>query len=1457
MASASGKGGQDPPAASTPPGGGGPAVQKLGKYELRKKIGAGGMGAVYLALDTQLKRTVALKMLPREKAKNATLVKRFKAEAHAAAQLKHDNIVTIYEAGEADGYLYIALEYVEGTDVFKLLGSRGVLPVKRSIDIVKQVASALDHLHARNIVHRDIKPSNLLIQRSGTVKLTDMGLARSVDDEAETGITRAGMTVGTVDYMSPEQARDSKQADIRSDIYSLGCTWYHMLTGSPPFATGSLTNKLYNHASKSRPDPRDENEAIPDGVVETMHRMMAKKPADRYQTPAELLADLENVNTLTETSADKLLAAISDVGESEPTRDTSARTKNDTDSETVSTGNSTANPTSKPTSKPRDTSRDKRRDTSRSKTKETTRGRRRDTTAESSETSGDKVRETRAESSRTTAENSPRTRPRDTAEPEAWDASEETPRDTPEQPSRRSAKSKAEKSKPEKSPRSSTRKSQRSTPTPAAAGVRTGAAENATAPDSPDGSNEWVKYAIGLGAIAGLFVVVVLLIQEISNVFDSGGVSVDRGGSESFDDESDGLGPSGEGPKAPGSADGSSSSDNSGGGNDLNNGGRPKGNVPARGPTAIPKDVRSVVHIRPTADSTVLKTIEIGRDGEKEYMPPWIVEFPTPESPRVSGHAAGMQTLSVGRVVETVSKYSNINTALKQLPAAGGVIQLVGAGPFELNPIEINGGQKVIITGKPNGPPVVVLQPDTDDSTRPVVTVADGSLTLLNLDLAASAERFGGEGSVTIFDVVASDLAIRQCSFTLLGKRRGPTTVVRSSFPADKSSVSKQVRLLLDRVLTRGDDLTAIAAGGAACDLVASNCLFVSGMAPIIRVSGSMSAAAAASIKRKRSGRGESFERVLRFVSCTGVSSKAAFEFARGNGGGLPPTGMLTLNSLFATQQRDGKTVLASLGDWPIQKRRRPDESSFINLTWTVRSSICTGWTAFLKHDGNPPFLLTSIPQWQNRWNCLVDSSRFAMNLQWPVQPLPKLAESGPILFDSTTTEVKGVVATDGGAPGCQTADLISPSPEIMRRVAALADRPILPPAIFESSDPVRSIHIDLAKEDLGKVISRGDWRSGTLFVASGAGTRKSSPIHVRGISIRIEFRQTGNLPLQIEPKAVNARTAAREGLLSDALISVDEGGRIEIAHGRFRIPNSRSVSYPKWLLVARNGSFLFEDCVVLGPLSDNSRTEGLIRWERPADASVKSMDAGRYEQYGEIRDSYFKSFGKLLQLDIAGRALFVRNSVLVSSGDLFNFNIRGDRPLIHGTAHIEHSTLSAARSFFKVSADPRNQPAAKPLQLFVENTVFAPPVGGAAKNGPILLAYNAVYARTEQQMQWWGQANGYTHLLRKHLDGPAEKGGDSEQFEAGWAKAWGSTACLRPLHGSGAIALKKPLPPATRLEPADFALHPSSKAVRWTIGGKPIGANVESLARVGPKSSSGAKKPAADKTNQPRKPGF
>lgn len=290
------------------------------------------MGIVYLAADAELKRTVALKVLSRDRASNPILVRRFKSEGQAAALLQHKNIVSVYEAGQADGYLFLALEYVDGIDLLEWVNRHGPLPVKRSVEIMRQAAEALQHAYERNIVHRDIKPSNLMVARDGTVKLTDMGLARSIDESLDTSITRDGTTVGTVDYMAPEQASNSKAADARSDIYSLGCTWFHLLTGRPPYHEGSVTNKIAAHISSPIPDPRLVQPHIPEAIVAVIHRMLAKKKEQRYQTPAELLEDLNSPALRWTHDAPNLLAMFGDEIEAD----------SDTDLELISPTQTTA-----------------------------------------------------------------------------------------------------------------------------------------------------------------------------------------------------------------------------------------------------------------------------------------------------------------------------------------------------------------------------------------------------------------------------------------------------------------------------------------------------------------------------------------------------------------------------------------------------------------------------------------------------------------------------------------------------------------------------------------------------------------------------------------------------------------------------------------------------------------------------------------------------------------------------------------------------------------------------------------------------------------------------------------------------------------------------------------------------------------------------------------------------------
>ena len=276
-------------------------TERIGKYEIVGHIATGGMGVIYKAYDVDLDRFVALKVLPPDLAKQDNTLIRFCREARAAAQLRHDNIVSIFEIGESHGTHYIALEYIEGTDLQDYINRKCKLDPEEARQIMIQAARALVHAFENGIVHRDIKPSNFLLTRKEdrlVVKLTDFGLAIRYENNAEFRITKDKTTVGTVDYMSPEQARDSRSADIRSDIYSLGCTFYHKLAGIAPFGKGTLPERIIQHMKTPAPDVRKHNKSIPEGIAAIIARMLAKKPDDRYQTPMELLQDLENPSSV-------------------------------------------------------------------------------------------------------------------------------------------------------------------------------------------------------------------------------------------------------------------------------------------------------------------------------------------------------------------------------------------------------------------------------------------------------------------------------------------------------------------------------------------------------------------------------------------------------------------------------------------------------------------------------------------------------------------------------------------------------------------------------------------------------------------------------------------------------------------------------------------------------------------------------------------------------------------------------------------------------------------------------------------------------------------------------------------------------------------------------------------------------------------------------------------------------
>jgi len=269
--------------------------QNLDHYRIESLVGVGGMGAVFRGRDQRLDRIVAIKVVPISN-RRADAMRRFRMEAQSAAKLDHPNIARVYYVGETERWSYIVFEFIEGTNLRQLVLEHGLLTVDDATHFICQVAEALQHAHDRGVVHRDIKPSNILIGTDGKAKLVDMGLARTTELDRSTGdLTASGVTLGTFDYISPEQAHDPRDADVRSDIYSLGCTLYFLLTGQPPFPDGTALQKLLMHGTKMPEDPRFFRNDLSDSLIEILRKMMAKKPKDRYQTPNDLVNDLRTL----------------------------------------------------------------------------------------------------------------------------------------------------------------------------------------------------------------------------------------------------------------------------------------------------------------------------------------------------------------------------------------------------------------------------------------------------------------------------------------------------------------------------------------------------------------------------------------------------------------------------------------------------------------------------------------------------------------------------------------------------------------------------------------------------------------------------------------------------------------------------------------------------------------------------------------------------------------------------------------------------------------------------------------------------------------------------------------------------------------------------------------------------------------------------------------------------------
>ncbi|MBC7815778.1 MAG: serine/threonine protein kinase, partial [Planctomycetaceae bacterium] len=1015
-------------------------LKQLGRYTIIKKLGQGGMGIVFLANDTQLRRQVALKVLAKEKAENPTLVKRFKAEAQAAAALKHDNIVAIHDAGEADGLLYIALEFVDGTDAHTVVAKRGPMPAKRAMDIVRQITLALQHAYEQKIVHRDIKPSNLLIRKDGLVKLADMGLARSVDETLETNITRAGTTVGTVDYMAPEQARNSKAADVRSDMYSLGATWFHLLTGHAPFPEGSMLNKLNAHSGGPRPDVRDENDSVSENVSVMIRRLMAIKPEDRYQSPTELLEDLDNENLTRGPMSLKDLASL--------------------------------------------------------------------------------------------------------AEEEGDDDSADEPKASYKKPAAKEARQLA-----------------------AATMEIPIQTLPSLAKTSAGGMNLASLKPLGIGAAA---IAVIGCLGYIASQY-SGAVGPSTApGSNPFDRNQE--------------VANSGTTTTNAGTEEKKTGPKPATTGTQKGPRPIgttdtPKATTKTDGSAATSPAGALyfpPIAPLGREGEVKHIPDWITEAGSPA-------AANLKRVAVGGGPNGFEQVATLDQALKELPAAGGIVELITDGPYFLGPTQLTNRATVVIRAANGATPVVVLVAEPDQPYDSLLQITNGALTLEGLQVHVLSRQFANNDPLTFVSVRSGDLAVVNCSFTLTGNRSGKTYAFGAEGQVQRADPkqSPRARLLLRECVVRGAALGGFNIDQTQIDLVASRCVFATGSAPLLNltnleqpvdetpppksgVGGAKTGGSSGTDEKKTTGpkslksanspttKGpiSAAARSLRFLSCSVLAAGTAFELAPGADVAKPPTTEVVIaNSVLAgINTPQAAPVLLALPGWQQALLPGNDQSPYPSLNWQIESSAVCGWQKLILEEPGATKIVRDGAAWKEIWRNqpTFDPSQFQA-ASWPKTPPADLAAlSANELGLPSELGLKG---SDGQTPGCSVNDFAMPTPLTLARADALADRAAYPITGIEPFAENRRIEIDANAQDLGKVLGQDDWLSGTLVIVSGQGNAEMSPVEVKNKSLRIEFRNSGEAPLVLSPRKSTKTT-------NDEAMFIVENGSLELVDGQFYFPN-------------------------------------------------------------------------------------------------------------------------------------------------------------------------------------------------------------------------------------------------------------------------------------------------------------
>ena len=513
--------------------------------------------------------------------------------------------------------------------------------------------------------------------------------------------------------------------------------------------------------------------------------------------------------------------------------------------------------------------------------------------------------------------------------------------------------------------------------------------------------------------------------------------------------------------------------------------------------------------------------------------------------------------------------------------------------------------------------------------------------------------------------------------------------------------------------------------------------------------------------------------------------------------------------------------VLLTLTGWPQNPLPKPDQNLYDNLRWTFESSLICGWQKLILEEPGSTSVLRTGGDWKRDWRNqpMLDESQFQAS-GWPKTPLVNLATAKG--SDFVVPVDIGVKSTDGQPLGCPVSEFMEPTPLALARASALADRMRHPVRGWESFTVNKTILIDTNIQDFDQIFNAETWPTGTLVIVSGTGNVKMSPIEVKGKSLRIEFKNTGETPFVFSPRKLAK-------MKDDEAMFVVEGGSLELINGHFRFPNSSTQPLPQFFLSVHDGDFALRGCTVIGQtLEGTSKYIGLIRWKR-FEAESKNLSLPSERNSGLITDSALLTTGRLLDADMRNRTLLLRNSVFASIGDMFDLNVQGFEKQIGATVDARWCTFGAGGKYlFQVRGTKDSESSTQPLHMFLENCAMLTltDLSGATAS-PVLLSVRD-YVLANQQLAWWDYGNGYQMPWSQFVrpaDAPAK---GTQTFEADWKNQWGPDHVVRPLTTSGGVRLAAKLPHRSKLGGRDFQLARDSAAATWGTGLTSLGADLD-----------------------------